>query len=82
MKTPMSPFDYEKAYGEAIAGAGKLAQWLAQSNAHFLRLILDLRMTELTPEQRYIIREAHKELTKIQDAFLAEFGDWKNPGQN
>jgi hypothetical protein len=62
--------------------SGDLAARLAEMHAN-MKILLDLlEDTELTPVQQSMVNVARKRLTKNQDAFLKEYGEWNKPGQN
>jgi hypothetical protein len=62
----------------------KLAPWLGESHSYMQVLLSWMERAEgnIPPELREFIKEARMKLTLRQNAFLKEFGDMNEPGEN
>jgi hypothetical protein len=62
----------------------KLSTWLGDSHAYMHRLLswMERAQGNIPPELREFIKEARENLTLRQNAFLKEFGDLNEPGEN
>lgn len=78
-KIEPTPEEKAQEYKEC---ADKLGCSLGESHAAWFVMIMDLRATPLTERQRVIVNQAHRELLRHQNAFLAEFANWADPEQN
>ena len=72
------------ALGYVTEATNTLAAWLGESHAdlHLALEWMERVRGNLPPEFKEFIKEARANLTKRQNAFLKEFGDMNEPGEN
>jgi hypothetical protein len=62
----------------------KLSAWLGDCHARMHQLLIWMEHAQgnIPPELTDLIKDARKNLTLQQDAFLKEYGDWNKTGEN
>ena len=74
----------DKVLEQFKVSTGQLACWLGDSHVYLEALLgwMERAQGNIPPELTEFIKEARKNLTLQQDAFLKEYGDWNKPGEN
>jgi len=74
----------EEVIGHLREALNKMADWLGESQAdeHLLLGWMEGAQGNIPEEYWQAVRQARARLTANQNAFLKEFGDMNEPGQN